>query len=158
MDAFASVVTLIAVHRAMAPATSKYRYGHGKAEPLAALSQAAFITGSAVLLLIQAGDRLFKPQELVETEIGLIVMVISIVATLGLVSYQAWVLKRADSVAISADSLHYKGDLLANLAVIAALLISHYAGWHYADPILGVAIALFILWNSRKLPQRRSSC
>lgn len=151
IDAFASVLTLIAVRRATAPASRQYRYGHGKAEPLAALAQAAFISGSAVLLLIQAGERLVRPAPVTETEIGLIVMTVSIVATIALVTFQKWVLSKGNSVAIKADSLHYKGDLLANVAVILALVLNEYMGWIYADPVFGLLIALYILWNAREV-------
>ena len=50
LDALASVVTLLAVRHALQPADSEHRFGHGKAEALAGLGQAAFITGSAVLI------------------------------------------------------------------------------------------------------------
>ncbi|MDJ0686303.1 MAG: cation diffusion facilitator family transporter [Alphaproteobacteria bacterium] len=149
LDAFASIVTLIAVRRATAPPTSEFRYGHGKAEPLAALAQSAFIAGSAVLLIIQAGERFINPRPVAETTIGIAVMVVSILATLGLVAYQGYVIRKSDSVAIKADSLHYKGDLLANIGVIAALLLVAHGGFELADPIFGLAIALFILWNAR---------
>lgn len=153
LDAFASVVTLIAVRKASSPATSDYRYGMGKAEPLAALAQAAFIAGSAVLLTLQAGERLFNPRPISESEIGLFVMIVSIGATLVLVGFQTYVVRKTDSVAIKADSLHYKGDLLANAGVIAALVLSEYSNWPYIDPLFGLAIAAYILWNAREVAQ-----
>jgi len=149
LDAFASIVTLVAVRQATAPATQNYRYGMGKAEPLAALAQAAFIAGSAVLLTLQAGERLFNPQPVQASEIGIAVMVVSIVATLGLVGFQTYVVRKSDSVAIKADSLHYKGDLLANAGVIGALLLTDALGWPYIDPLFGLAIAVYILVNAR---------
>ena len=56
MDVGASLLNLIAVHHALEPADKEHRFGHGKAEPLAGLAQAAFITGSAAFLLIEAGE------------------------------------------------------------------------------------------------------
>ena len=47
-DLLASLVTLFGVRVALRPPDRSHRYGHGKAEPLAALAQAAFVTGSAV--------------------------------------------------------------------------------------------------------------
>ena len=151
LDAFASIVTLIAVRRATAPATREFRYGHGKAEPLAALAQSAFIAGSAVLLIVQAAERFINPRPVTETSVGIAVMIVSIIATLGLVAYQSYVIRKSDSVAIKADSLHYKGDLLANIGVIAALLLVQHGGFELADPIFGLAIAAFILWNAREV-------
>lgn len=148
LDALASIVNLVAVRHALTPADREHRFGHGKAEALAAMAQSAFIAGSAVLLLFQAGERLIHPRPLAAPEVGLWVMAVSIVLTIALVAFQGWVVRQTKSVAISADSLHYRGDILVNLAVIAALVLGAWFGWLYADPILGTAIAVYILYNA----------
>lgn len=148
LDAAASVINLVAVRHALVPADREHRFGHGKAEPLAAVGQAIFITGSALFLLIEASQRFFNPQPLSHSEVGIAVMVFSIVATLGLVTLQRYVIRRTGSLAISADQLHYTGDLLVNGAVIVALLLAAQLGWRFADPIFGIGIALFILYNA----------
>src|SRR4030065_262177 len=120
--------------RAPPPAAREHRCGHGKAEPLAGLAQAAFIAGSAMFLLFQASHRLVNPQPLRNTGIGVAVMLFSIAATLLLVGYQRHVVRRTGSVAIKADSLHYVGDVLVNGSVIAALALVAWFGWRLADP------------------------
>jgi ferrous-iron efflux pump FieF len=65
-----------------------------------------------------------------------------------LVAFQIWVVRRTKSVAVAADSLHYKGDILVNIAVIAALVLGSWFGWLYADPVFGTAIAFYILYNA----------
>ncbi len=148
LDVAASIVNLLAVRHALVPADREHRFGHGKAEPLAALGQAAFITGSAVFLMIEASQRLVSPRPLTNGDIGIAVMVFSIVATLSLVTLQRYVIRRTGSLAIKADSLHYVGDILVNAAVIAALVITAQLGWRYADPVFGLAIAVYILYNA----------
>jgi len=148
LDALASIVNLVAVRHALTPADREHRFGHGKAEALAAMAQSAFIAGSSVLLLFHAGERFIHPRPLAAPEVGLWVMAVSIVLTVALVAFQGWVVRQTKSVAISADSLHYKGDILVNLAVIAALVLGAWFGWLYADPILGTAIAVYILYNA----------
>lgn len=148
LDVIASLINLFAVTHALSPADREHRFGHGKAEALAGLAQSAFIAGSAGFLLYHAGERLLQPQPVVRGDVGIAVIVLSLVLTLGLVLFQRMVVRRTGSVAISADSLHYKGDLLANLAVIAALVASQYLGWHYADPLLAIAIAGYILYGT----------
>jgi ferrous-iron efflux pump FieF len=150
-DAAASLVNLIAVRHALTPADREHRFGHGKAEPLAALGQSAFITGSAIFLTIEALHRLYQPQAVEHAEIGIGVVVFSIVLTFALIRFQAYVVRRTGSVAIRADSLHYVGDLLVNTAVIVALLLGSEFGWLYADPLFGIAIALYILYNAWKI-------
>ena len=61
LDAAASLVNLVAVRTALTPADAEHRFGHGKAEPLAALGQSAFIAGSALFLLVEAGNRVVNP-------------------------------------------------------------------------------------------------
>ncbi|MBO6948652.1 MAG: cation diffusion facilitator family transporter [Rhodospirillales bacterium] len=145
LDAAASLVNLLAVHHALQPADREHRFGHGKAEPLASLAQAAFIFGSAAFLLIEAGQRLAQPRVVMNGEIGYAVMVFSIVLTIGLVVFQRYVVKKSGSIAISADSLHYKTDVLINLGVMVSLFMSTYLGWRYADPIVATLIALYIV-------------
>ena len=148
LDALASFVTLLAVRHSLSPADREHRFGHGKAEALAALAQAAFISGSSILLLFEAAQRLLQPQILSKTEVGIWVMIFSIVVTLVLVAFQLFVVRRSGSLAISADSIHYKGDILVNLAVIAALLSSRWFDNTFIDPLFGAAIALYILYSA----------
>ena len=148
LDAAASLVNLIAVRHALVPADREHRFGHGKAEPLAAMVQAAFITGSAIFLVIEAMPRFFTPHAVSHSGIGIGVMAFSIVATLALVTLQRRVIRRTGSLAISADQLHYMGDVLVNGAVIVALILVVEFGWTFADPAFGIAIAAYILYNA----------
>ena len=145
LDAAASLINLFAVHQALQPADREHRFGHGKAEPLASLAQAAFICGSAVILLVQAGERLAHPRDVMNTEIGYAVMVVSIALTIMLVIFQRYVVRKSGSIAIDADSLHYKTDVLINLGVMVSLFLSSYFAWQYADPLIAILIALYIV-------------
>ncbi|MBL8250898.1 MAG: cation diffusion facilitator family transporter, partial [Candidatus Competibacter sp.] len=71
MDVAASVINLLAVHYSLQPPDRDHRFGHGKAEPLAGLAQAAFIAGSAVFLILHAIDRLLHPQPVASAAIGI---------------------------------------------------------------------------------------
>jgi ferrous-iron efflux pump FieF len=148
LDAAASIVNLIAVRHALVPADREHRFGHGKAEPLAAMGQAAFISGSGIFLMIEAVPRFFSPRPLANGEVGIGVMVFSIVATLALVTLQRHVVRRTGSLAISADQLHYTGDILVNGAVILALVLTAWLGWSFVDPLFGIGIAGYILYNA----------
>lgn len=151
LDAFASIVNLIAVRAALKPADEDHRFGHGKAESLSAMGQSAFIAGSAVFLMIEAVRRLYDPQPIEHGSVGVAVMIVSIVATLGLVLYQHTVIKRTGSLAIQADSLNYRGDILVNIAVILALIGTQLLDAPIIDPIIASVIALYILWNASRV-------
>lgn len=151
LDAAASLVNLWAVRHALIPADEEHRFGHGKAEPLAGLGQAAFILGSGALLLAQAVPRLQHPVAVTHADVGMAVMAISILATIVLVRFQKHVLGQVKSVAISADSLHYTGDVLMNGAVIVSLGLGWAFGWNWADPAFAMAIALFLMWSAWRI-------
>lgn len=145
LDVAASLVNLFAVRHALQPADEEHRFGHGKAESLAGLAQAAFISGSAVFLLLQASERLYNPAPIHNSMIGYAVMVLAIIATGMLVVFQKYVAKRTGSVAIAADSAHYTMDVLVNASVILALFLASELGWTLADPLFAIAISFYIL-------------
>jgi ferrous-iron efflux pump FieF len=144
----ASGLNLLAVRHALTPADEEHRFGHGKAEALAGLGQAAFIGGSAAFLLFQSLERLIKPEPVHESTLGLGVITASLVLTIALVLFQRYVIARTRSLAISADRLHYATDVATNLGVVLALVLAGLWGWQIADPLIGLAIALVIAWGS----------
>ncbi|MDF1588045.1 MAG: cation diffusion facilitator family transporter [Gammaproteobacteria bacterium] len=153
LDVLASIVNLIAVRHALQPADKEHRFGHGKAEALAGMGQAMFIAGSAGLLLLQAVGRMIHPQDgLKGMEIGVGVMLFSMVTTLALITFQKYVIKHTNSTAIKADALHYKTDLLVNGSVIVALFLTYY-GWGYFDALFAIGIAIFILYSAWEIIQ-----
>lgn len=151
LDAAASLINLFAVRRALQPADTEFRFGFGKAEPLAGLAQAAFIAGSGIFLLLQATDRFLSPREVANGEWGMAVMAFSIVLTLGLIAYQGHVVRKTRSVAIAGDSVHYRADLLVNLAVIVSLVLATRYGWHFADPLFAILIIAYMALGAVKI-------
>jgi len=154
LDAVAALLNLLAVRQALTPADAEHRFGHGKAEPLAGLGQAAFIAGSAVFLLFEAATRLLHPQPVTQGTVGIAVMVVSVVLTLALVLFQRLVVSNTASMAIGADALHYLADLLTNVSVIVALILSERFGFTYADPLFAGGIGLAILYGAWQILRR----
>ena len=148
LDLVASVATLIGVWIAAQPADDNHRFGHGKAEALAAVFQVMLITLSAGGIALRAITRLIEGGETAAAEEGIVVSVIAILATFGLLAWQRHVIRKTQSVAIKTDHLHYQSDLLLNLAVIAALVLDQYAGFGAADPLMGLGIALWLAWGA----------
>lgn len=154
LDSLASIINLIAVRHALEPADKEHRFGHGKAEALAGFSQAGFIIASSGFLMFEAIRRLFNPEPLVFANIGIIVIVISLVATFALVRFQLHVVKKTGSVAIKADSIHYMSDFLLNaLVIISLVLVGQFQIW-WIDPVFGMGIAVYILWSARAIALR----
>jgi len=145
LDLFTAALNMFAIHEALSPADAEHRFGHGKAEPLAGLAQGAFICASAIFLVIQAVQRLLAPQPIDHSLQALVVMCVSILAAIGLILYQRRVTVKTGSVAIAADAMHYAGDLLSNIGVVAAIVLVSWLGWLKADPIIALLVALVMV-------------
>ncbi len=148
LDMTVSFLNLLAVRYALMPPDDDHRFGHNSAEDVAALAQAAFVAGSAGFIAISAIGRIFSPEPIKQEMLGIAVMVFSILVTFALVTYQKQVVKKTQSTAVHADSLHYVGDLLMNAAVIAALVLGSWFDFEYADPIFALLIAGYIVYGA----------
>jgi len=148
LDLIASLATLVGVWIAAQPADENHRFGHGKAEALAAMFQVMLIALSAAAIGFRAIEKLVEGGRTSAAAEGIGVSIIAIAATLCLLMWQRYVIRRTGSVAISADHVHYQSDLLLNLAVIAALALDQYAGFGRADPLFGIAIAAWLIWGA----------
>ena len=148
LDLIASVATLVGVWIAAQPADEDHRFGHGKAEALAAMFQVILIALSAAGIAFRSIQHLAVGQETAAANEGIAVSLIAIAATFGLLAWQRHVIKRTGSLAISTDHVHYKSDLFLNLAVIAALVLDQYLGFSKADPLFGLAIAAWLAWGA----------
>lgn len=157
VDLLASTGTMIGVRYAQQPPDREHRFGHGKAEALAALLQAVFLAGAAVALVGEAIRRLVSPRPLTELEIGLAMVAISLAAVSALVCFQGYVVRRTESHAIAADRTHYSSDILVNLGVLAALGVTKLTGFDAADPLFGAAIALYMLWNASRIARNAAA-
>jgi len=149
LDLVASVITLFAVKVAVSPADREHRFGHGKSEGIAGLAQALIVTGSAAYVSVEAMTRLLLPTPVVQPAVGLGVMFVSLVLTASLVSFQLFVVRQTGSLAISADAVHYKADILTNIAVLVAIFSSAQWQLHVLDPLLGVVVVVLILLSVR---------
>lgn len=147
LDIAASAMNFWVLRIALVPPDDDHRFGHGKAESLMGLGQAAFITGSASLLLFYGVERLINPVSHEAVNIGIGVSIYAVFCTLLIVVIQQMVVRKTQSVAIKADSLHYKGDLLLNISVIVALVLNQF-GWTYSDGVFTLLIALYLLLNA----------
>ena len=145
LDLAASLMTLFAVSFAAQPADDDHRFGHGKAEAIAALLQTLLIVGSGIGIAWRAVMQLGIDELPQRAGVGVGVSAVGVVLTLVLVAYQRRVVAATGSIAIGTDQLHYQSDLLLNLAVMAALALDVWAGLHGADAVFGIGIAVYLV-------------
>jgi ferrous-iron efflux pump FieF len=148
MDIFASSINYFAVRAASRPPDHDHDYGHGKAESLAGLFQAAVITLSGLFLIREAVTRIIYPRPTHSETIGVAAMIIAIVVSFALVARLRRVAKLTDSPALSADAVHFASDVLTNGGVLFALALIYFTGWTIVDPIISIAISVYILGSA----------
>jgi ferrous-iron efflux pump FieF len=148
LDLVASLIVLVAVRIAAQPADYEHRFGHGKAEALAALVQVILISLSAIFIGFRSVQRLLAGAQTADAELGIGVSLVAIVLTVALITYQRHVVRRTGSLAIGTDRLHYSSDLMLNGSVIVALVLDQFAGLTGADAVFGILIALWLLWGA----------
>ncbi|MBI1361907.1 MAG: cation diffusion facilitator family transporter [Alphaproteobacteria bacterium] len=148
LDLAASLFTLWAVTEAATPPDAHHRYGHGKAEGFAALVQAVLVGASATLIAHEALGRFSAPKAVEHGGIAIGVMLLSIALTATLVVIQTRSLKKTGSVAIAGDRSHYAADFGANVAVLLGVAAAAWFGLPLADPVMGLAVALWLAWSA----------
>ncbi len=148
LDLAASLTTFYAVRYAAAPADREHRYGHGKAESFASLFQALLVAISAALVARESVARLLNPREVEHGTLAMAVMVLSVVLTIVLVWGQSRAIRQSGSVAVMGDRAHYISDIGANVSVIAGIALTVYAGLGWADALVGLGIAGWLVWTA----------
>lgn len=150
LDAITALINIVVVRYSLKPPDEKHKFGHGKAEDIAGLSQAVLISLSASLIIEKAIQRIVNPVPISDSVAGIAVMCGSIILIGMLIMVQKYVVKKTKSSIIQADNLNYTADLLVNIATIVSIVISSY-GFYYADPIFAILIACYMLFGAWKI-------
>ena len=146
LDLFAGVITFSAIRFAAKPADAEHQYGHGKAEDIAGVGQAILIFIAGGLIIYSAIDRIITKHYIVEQpEAGIAVMAVSVVVSIFLSRHLWKVARRTGSIALEANARNIATDVYSTSAVLAGLAILRFTGLNIIDPILAIAVAVYIL-------------
>lgn len=148
LDCLVSVLNYFALKKSNANPNDKFNFGYGKVEALVALFEGAFIVGIAVFICYSSVQKLLNGAKSVETTSAMLVMAISMVLTGLLVLYLRRVYKKTGNLIIKADALHYKTDLLTNLAIFIALFVIWITGYDVVDAIFGIVVSIYIAFSA----------
>lgn len=152
-----AVMALSMLTIAARPADESHVYGHSKAEYFAGFTEGLLILAAAIGITSAAIDRLVHPRELEQLGLGLAVSVVASAINL----FTARTLMREgrerSSITLEADAQHLMTDVWTSVGVIIGVAIAGFTGWQILDPILGIIIALNILWTSFQLLRRSVS-
>lgn len=147
-DVVASGLALFAVRLALQPADERHPYGHGKAESLAATSQAALIGGGAVFITVTAVLRLADGGRELRVGPSLGVMAVTVVVNLAVGVYAFRAARTSGSVAVASDARHLLTNVVQASAVILALVLVGLTGDKVYDPIVALGLAAYLAYTA----------
>ena len=150
-DVFASSVSYVAIRFSTKPANQEHRYGYGRAESISALVQSAFIAGSGLFVMYDGIGRLLAPKPMEKPGLGIVIMLLSLLATILLIVFQKYVARKTSSPAIAADSAHYTVDVLTNLSIILSLIVVKYFHIGWFDVLTAFIISAYLIYNAYKI-------
>ena len=145
MDLAASVVAFVSVRVSDKPPDSKHPFGHGKAENLSGVIEGLLIFAAAGLIINEAVHKIIKGVYLETLELGIAIMVISIIVNITVSRYLKRVSRATDSLALEADATHLTTDVMTMAGVLLGLVIIRLTGLYILDPIIAIIVALLII-------------
>lgn len=151
LDMVVSLFNYFALHNSDKAPDEHFNFGRRKLEPLAAVIEGTIISLSALFILYTAISKMVQGSPIEHIDLSVGVMIASLVITAGLVLFLSYVAKSTGNMVISADALHYKTDLLSNGAVLISLLIISFTEFTLIDPLLGIAIGIYMIYSAYPL-------
>lgn len=154
MDLIAAVIAYISVKVSDRPPDKTHPFGHDKAENISGVIEAILILIAAFVIIVEAVKKMVTSTEVEHVGLGFAVMAISAIVNIIVSAKLYKVAKEEESVAIEADALHLKADVLTSIGVAAGLLLIWIFDLHILDPIVAIMIALIILKESYEMLMR----
>jgi len=144
LDLFSIGITYVAVRMSSNPADESHPFGHGKIEGLSALIQAILVLGAGGYIIYSAVQRIIH-KAYIQPDEGIIVMVISILASFFLSRHLINVAKSTGSVAIEASARNIRADVFSAAGVLIGLVLVRFTDLVILDPIIALIMAGFVL-------------
>jgi len=148
LDFLISLFNSYAVSKSQKPTDADYNYGRGKIEGLASMLEGIVIIASGLFIIYAAIQKFISGEPTTHLGLSLGVMAVSVLTTSALVIFLNSVYAKTKSLIIKSDALHYKSDLYTNLGIIASLSLIYFSNWHFIDPVVSIAIAVYIIYSA----------
>lgn len=148
LDFLISLFNSYAITKSQKPMDAEYNYGRGKIEGLASMTEGLVIIASGIFIIYAAVQKFISGEPTTHLGLSLAVMAVSIATTAALVIFLNFVYKKTKNLIIKSDALHYKSDLYTNVGIIVSLGLIYFSDWHFIDPVVSIAIAIYIIYSA----------
>lgn len=156
MDLVAAIIANYSIRKAVKPPDKEHAYGHGKYENVAGVIEALLIFFAAAIIIYESFLKILIGSPVEFLEIGIIIMGISTVVNFFVSRYLSKVAEDEDSIALEADSMHLKTDVLTSLGVFVGLILINLTNLRILDPIIAIAVAVLIIRAAYRLTKESS--
>lgn len=144
-DLIASFIAFISIQNSSKPPDEDHAFGHGKFEDLAGFVEALLIIITAIYIIYTGIEKILTHKfEEINTTLGIVVMLISIVVNFFVSKYLYKIAKKTDSIALYTDAQHLSADIYSSVAVLLGLFAVKITGFYYIDPIFAVVVGILI--------------
>lgn len=151
LDLMASIITYFSVRISSKPPDKDHPYGHGKFENVAGTIETLLIFVAGIWIIYESVDKLLHPETIRLPMLGVAVMLFGAGANLVV----GRIVKRAgeqmNSVAMRSNALHLLTDVYSSLGVAVSLILVSITNFHILDPLIGIAIAIYIMKEAYSL-------
>ncbi|ARW40088.1 cation transporter [Bacillus amyloliquefaciens] len=151
LDLIAAFIAFISVRISKKPADTGHPYGHGKVENLSGTIETILIFAAGIWMIYECVQKLVNPEPVHLPVLGIIVMLLGALINLIVSKLVKREAEKVNSVAMKSNALHLLTDVYTSLGVAASLLVVTLTEWYILDPIIGMVLAVYIIYEAFKL-------
>jgi len=151
LDLLASLIAFISVRISGKPADSEHPFGHGKFENVSGTIETLLIFVAGIWVIYECILKLLTPEPIRFPTLAILVMFIGALINFFVSKVIKKEADRINSIAMKSYSLHLITDVYTSLGVAVGLLVVHLTGWYILDPIIGIVLAVYIMFEAVKL-------
>ncbi|MEW7872134.1 cation diffusion facilitator family transporter [Bacillus velezensis] len=151
LDLIAAFIAFISVRISKKPADTGHPYGHGKVENLSGTIETILIFAAGIWMIYECGQKLVNPAPVHLPVLGIVVMLAGALINLIVSKFVKREAEKVNSVAMKSNALHLLTDVYTSLGVAASLLVVTLTEWYILDPIIGMVLAVYIIYEAFKL-------
>ncbi|MEJ3735896.1 cation diffusion facilitator family transporter [Bacillus velezensis] len=151
LDLIAAFIAFISVRISKKPADTGHPYGHGKVENLSGTIETILIFAAGIWMIYECVQKLVNPAPVHLPVLGIVVMLAGALINLIVSKFVKREAEKVNSVAMKSNALHLLTDVYTSLGVAASLLVVTVTEWYILDPIIGMVLAVYIIFEAFKL-------
>ena len=146
-DAGSNIFTILGAKLASKPVDEDHPFGHGRMEYISAFIMSLLIFLMGFELGKSSIEKIINPTEVEFSLTSFILLLLAIGVKLWMAFFNNKLYKMSDNINIKAVVKDSLGDCFATTATILAMLISHFTSFKRADGLIGIAVAILIIYS-----------